>query len=280
MHDIAQKTAAELAFWKSRLERQGTLTNDHYAYFYTSHFGWDQTFYRGKRILDIGCGPRGSLEWAAEANLRIGLDPLAEAYRQLGTKRHSMYYVAGDAEHLPFSAASFDVVCAFNSLDHVDDLAKVIGEIKRGLAPGGYFLLLSEIHRHPTLMEPSVYSWDIVARFQPELGIVEQSQVEYTVFSSEGFGDIYQSLQNAGCRITTMMRENAAGFSRSNCANAVEDEINRLYRRIRPYVRSSHPRNVPETQTHARGLHPRLRVALQSRAGRRDQPAEAARRTR
>jgi len=195
MHDIAQKAAAELSFWQSRPRDQGRLANDHYEYFYTAHFGWDTAFYRGKRILDIGCGPRGSLEWAAAAGLRVGLDPLAGAYRQLGTKRHSMYYVAGGAEHLPFPAASFDVVCAFNSLDHVDDLARAIGEIKRALAPGGYFLLLSEIHRHPTLMEPSVYSWDIVARFQPELEIVEQSQVEYTVFSPEGFGDIYQSLR-------------------------------------------------------------------------------------
>lgn len=195
MHDIAQKNAAELAFWRSRVELQGTLTNDHYAYFYTTHFGWKSAFYRGKRILDIGCGPRGSLEWAAEAGIRIGVDPLAGAYRQLGTTRHAMRYVACGAEHLPFPTDTFDVVCAFNSLDHVDDLAKVIDEIRRVLAPHGYFLLLSEIHRHPTIMEPNAYSWDIVVRFQPKLRVVEQRQVEYTVFSPEGFGDIYQSLQ-------------------------------------------------------------------------------------
>jgi len=195
MHDIAQKAAAELAFWRSRLALQGLLTNDHYAYFYTSHFGWDQTFYRGKRILDIGCGPRGSLEWATEAGMRLGADPLAGAYRQLGTKRHAMYYVGCGAEHLPFPAAAFDVVCAFNSLDHVDDLARAISEIKRVLAPGGTFLLISETHRRPTLLEPSAYSWDIVTRFQPELTLVEQRQVAYTIFSPEGFGDIYQSLR-------------------------------------------------------------------------------------
>jgi SAM-dependent methyltransferase len=195
MHDVSQKAAAELAFWRSRLNGQGTLTNDHYEHFYTTHFGWDQTFYRGKRILDIGCGPRGSLEWATGAGLRIGLDPLASAYRQLGAKRHSMYYVTGGAERLPFAAEAFDVVCAFNALDHVDDLTPVIGEIKRVLASQGAFLLISEIHRRPTVLEPSAYSWDIVARFQPELEIVEQSQVEYTVFSPEGFGDIYQSLR-------------------------------------------------------------------------------------
>ena len=86
-------------------------------------------------------------------------------------------------------------MCSSDPLDHVDDLAQAVGEIKRVLAPGSYFLLLSEIHRRPTVLEPSAYTWDIVARFQPELAIVEERHIEYTVFSPEGFGDIYQSLR-------------------------------------------------------------------------------------
>jgi len=192
---LSPKAAAELAFWQSRLAQQGVLSNDHYEYFYTTHFGLDHTFYAGKRILDIGCGPRGSLEWATGAGLRVGVDPLADAYRQLGTARHAMYYVTCGAEHLPFPNAAFDLVCSFNSLDHVDDLDRVIDEMRRVLAPQGYLLLLTAIHRHPTLMEPTAYSWDVVAKFLPELQIVEERQIEYTVFSPEGFGDIYQSLQ-------------------------------------------------------------------------------------
>lgn len=195
-HSRSQKAESELAFWQSRLKQQGTLTNDHYEYFYTAHFGLERTFYRGKKILDIGCGPRGSLEWAVEADARMGIDPLAAAYRQLlGTSRHTMQYIACSAEGLPFPDDSFDVVCSLNSLDHVDDLDRTIGEICRVLAPGGYFLLVTEIHRQPTVLEPMAYSWDIVAAFQPELAVVEQKQVEYTVFSPEGFGDIYQSLR-------------------------------------------------------------------------------------
>ena len=127
--------------------------------------------------------------------MRIGVDPLANAYRQLGIDCHAMRYVACGAENLPFPDASFDVICAFNSLDHVDDLEKVIDEIKRVLAPQGVFLLITDIHRHPTTLEPTVYSWDVVDRFLPELEVMEQRQVEQTVFSAEGFGDIYQSLR-------------------------------------------------------------------------------------
>jgi len=190
-----QKGEAELAFWENRLNQQGRLTNEHYEYFYTTHFGIEKSFYHGKHILDIGCGPRGSLEWADGAGVRIGIDPLAEAYWQLGTHRHSMEYIACCAENLPFPDASFDIVCSFNSLDHVDDLGKVISEISRVVASQGLFLLLTDIHRSPTVLEPTTFSWDVTAKFLPELKVVEQKQVEYTVFSLEGYGDIYQSLQ-------------------------------------------------------------------------------------
>lgn len=166
---------AELAFWQNRLQRQGVLTNDHFEYFYTTHFGLDKAFYSGKRVLAIGCGPRGSLEWATMTGLQIGIDPLADAYRQLGTQRHAMHYVACGAETLPFPNNAFEIVRSLNSLDHVDNLDQVIDEIRRVLAPRGTFLLLTDIHRHPTVLEPTAYSWDVVTKFLPELEVVAQS---------------------------------------------------------------------------------------------------------
>ena len=189
------KGKAELGYWESRLQGQDRLSNDHYEYFYTDHFGLDKGFYRGKKVLDIGCGPRGSLEWAAGAGLRIGIDPLAVDYRRLGTDLHAMFYVACNAENLPFPGESIDIVCSFNSLDHVDNLGKAIHEIGRVTAPGGLFLLLTDIHEEPTVMEPSAFSWEIVNQFLPAFAVVEQRQIEYTVFSPEGYGDMYQSLR-------------------------------------------------------------------------------------
>src|SRR6185295_17511419 len=98
---LSPKAKAELAFWESRIQQQGVLSNDHFEYFYTAHFGLDKAYYRDKTILDIGCGPRGSLEWATQAHTRVGLDPLAHAYRRLGTDRHAMQYVACGAEQIP-----------------------------------------------------------------------------------------------------------------------------------------------------------------------------------
>jgi ubiquinone/menaquinone biosynthesis C-methylase UbiE len=116
-------------------------------------------------MLDIGCGPVGSLEWADRARVRVGLDPLVDSYRALGIADHAMRYVAAQAECMPFADGSFDIVSSFNSLDHVDDLDETIAEITRLLAPGGRFLLLVEVNHPPTLTEPITLGWDVVDRF-------------------------------------------------------------------------------------------------------------------
>ena len=50
---------------------------------------------------------------------RVGLDTLAPKYLKMGADRHKMTYVAASSDAIPFPAQHFDVVCAFNSLDHV-----------------------------------------------------------------------------------------------------------------------------------------------------------------
>ncbi|HUT04472.1 MAG TPA: class I SAM-dependent methyltransferase [bacterium] len=180
------KAAHELKYWKSRKANEGTLSHNHYAFFYTTHFGLDEAFFHGKKVLDIGCGPRGSLEWADMASERVGLDPLADSYRALGIDRHKMTYVASGAEQIPFGDGYFDVVCSFNSLDHVDDLDRTVGEIIRVLAPGGLFLLLTDVNHDPTACEPIAYSWDVIEKFLAQMELVEERHFEK---SSRGMYD-------------------------------------------------------------------------------------------
>jgi SAM-dependent methyltransferase len=160
------KGEAELAYWQSRKRAEGDLSNAHYEWFYTEQFGLAPADYAGKRILDIGCGPRGSLEWATEASERVGLDPLVGEYRQLGIEQHAMRYVEGGAEHIPFSDGHFDIVTAFNVLDHVDDVDDAISEITRVTSAGGTGLLLVEVNHPPTRTEPHTLGWDVLDRFR------------------------------------------------------------------------------------------------------------------
>lgn len=163
----------ELQYWKTRKVHEGDLSNEHYEYFYTGHFGLDHAFYEGKAVLDIGCGPRGSLEWAGMAKRRVGLDPLADKYRKLGADRHAMEYAHAPAEAMPFDDATFDVICSFNSLDHVADVDGTIREIKRVLRPGGLLLLLVEVNHAPTVCEPHCLRPEISEAFAPELTCTE-----------------------------------------------------------------------------------------------------------
>jgi len=185
------KKSYELKYWKGKNAVEGgTLKHAHYQQFYTEVFGLTQADYAGKRVLDIGCGPRGSLEWADMARERVGLDPLAVDYQKLGAAAHRMYYVAAASEDIPFADGYFDIITSFNSLDHVDDVRQTIGEIKRIMRVGGVLLLMVEINHPPTSTEPITLRRDLLGVFAPE----------YTVDKSwacallPGKHDVYKSV--------------------------------------------------------------------------------------
>jgi len=167
-----KKGRQELQFWQERAREEGQLSHDHYEQFYTTIFGLNQASYDGKRVLDIGCGPRGSLEWADGAAERVGLDPLVNEYRKLGIDRHKMRYVNASSDKIPFPTAYFDIVTSFNSLDHVDNLERTIREISRVTKDGGSFLLIAEINHPPTPTEPITLRQDALVRaFEPSFTI-------------------------------------------------------------------------------------------------------------
>jgi SAM-dependent methyltransferase len=163
----AAKRRAELAYWRRRRDSERELRGDHYERFFTDYFGLSRSHYAGKRVLDIGCGPRGTLEWADDADVRIGLDPLADDYLALGADRHRMTYVKGTAESMPFESSYFDVIASFNSLDHVDSLDAAVAEITRVAKPGALLLLLTDVGHAPTFTEPQSLGWDVLSKFAP-----------------------------------------------------------------------------------------------------------------
>jgi ubiquinone/menaquinone biosynthesis C-methylase UbiE len=91
-----------------------------------------------------------------------------------------MEYVAAGAEAMPFEDDTFDVVTSLNSLDHVDDLAATVEEIKRVLRPGGHLVLAVEIGHERTWTEPQTISWSVCELFAPELEVVRSHEYERT----------------------------------------------------------------------------------------------------
>jgi ubiquinone/menaquinone biosynthesis C-methylase UbiE len=190
---LSLKEFFELGYWKIvKLLSKNLNNNSHYKYFYTVNFSLTEEFYTDKRILDIGCGPRGSLEWAEMAKERIGLDPLAEQYLKMGAKDHKMTYIKAYVENIPFPDNYFDVICSFNSLDHVDNLESACKEIKRTLKNNGLFLLMVDIHTMPTLTEPQTMNWNFINEHFPEFELLDEKHLERT----ETF-KIYTNVRNS-----------------------------------------------------------------------------------
>jgi len=181
------KDAAELAYWRERAAQEGTLGYDHYERVFTDHFELTTAFFSGKRVLDVGCGPRGSLEWADGAAERVGLDPLVDRYRELGIDRHAMRYVSAPAERMPLADAAFDIVATLNSLDHVDDVGGAVAEITRVAAPGATWLLTVEVGHAPTATEPHALEWDVIdgfAEWQVDWSVRNGLRSDHDIYAS------------------------------------------------------------------------------------------------
>ena len=94
------------------------------------------------RILDVGCGGGFLSNYlSARGHDVTGLDASADALRVASVHDASsrVRYQQGDALRLPFADGAFDVVCAMDFLEHVEQPERVIAEAARVLAPSGLF---------------------------------------------------------------------------------------------------------------------------------------------
>ena len=155
------KRLTEKLFWQKTLRQGGgSYYNGHMEKAFTDVFHIDKNFFTGKRILDIGCGPVGTLEWADNALERVGADPLANDYVKLNKGVQSMNYVRANAESLPFPDENFDVVSIFNALDHVEDVDAAIRDACRVVRTDGTILLIVEIDHKAHDYRTTQHRWE------------------------------------------------------------------------------------------------------------------------
>jgi SAM-dependent methyltransferase len=103
----------------------------------------DSSFLAGKVVADFGCGPRGSLVWATDATVRIGIDVLADRYCDEFTGdvlSHAMVYLKSTEKVIPLPDGLVDVMFTVNAIDHVDDFPRMCSEILRVIRRGGLFI--------------------------------------------------------------------------------------------------------------------------------------------
>lgn len=102
----------------------------------------------GRRLLDIGCGTGMFLQRQPFAARSVGLDA---SRRALGftRRRGGGPLVCGDSQRLPFADSCFDLVTAFDLIEHVSLDSELVAEAWRVLRPGG--LLVATVPAHPFL---------------------------------------------------------------------------------------------------------------------------------
>lgn len=117
---------------------------------YLNHLNVKKEFLKGKRVLEIGCGPLPNALAFIDCEI-VGLDPLINRYIKAGYPLRDypdrITYVDSKAEKVPFTDGSFDAVISVNAIDHVDDFEKVASEIKRVLKDDGIMMIETHYHK-------------------------------------------------------------------------------------------------------------------------------------
>lgn len=169
------------------------LWSEHFA-----RYAFARRYATGRRVLDAGCGTGyGAAELAFSANHVIGLDVSNEAlqFARRNCSIPSVTFVAASGACLPFRNASFDLVVAFEVIEHLRDYRAFIDESARVLTKEGVFLVSSPnklyytesrgatgpnpFHEHE--FEPREFTEELRRKF-PNVLLLAQNRAECFVF--------------------------------------------------------------------------------------------------
>jgi len=95
-------------------------------------------------VLEVGSGTgRWVIELHSLVRRIVGLDFSFGMLQQAHAQDSELLLVGGDANHLPFPSASFDLVLSVNALQHYADQRAFISEARRLLRVGGVLAIVN-----------------------------------------------------------------------------------------------------------------------------------------
>lgn len=80
-------------------------------------------------VLDVGSADAPSAGWLSQIGRVVAVDLDVRGLRPGG--------ICGSAEALPFASGSFDVIAAFDVIEHCANEVRALAEVRRVLRPGG-----------------------------------------------------------------------------------------------------------------------------------------------
>jgi SAM-dependent methyltransferase len=101
------------------------------------------------RILDIGCAYGLFLSNLGDGWERYGEDASEYAIQVAREKSPSIHFELSLSESHPF-AGPFDIITAFDVLEHILKLEELLDWIYKGLVPGGAFIFVVPVYDGPT----------------------------------------------------------------------------------------------------------------------------------
>jgi SAM-dependent methyltransferase len=115
------------------------LLNEHLA-----RYAFAARLARGKRVLDAGCGAGyGSAELAQTALSVVGVDRAAEAidFARTAYRFPNLRFERASCAALPHPAGAFDLVVAFEVIEHLENWREFLEEARRVLASTGQLMI-------------------------------------------------------------------------------------------------------------------------------------------
>lgn len=125
---------------------------------------------RDRDVLEIGVGAGTDfMRWVRHGARATGIDltdvGIALTRERLALEGREAKLLVGDAENLPFSDASFDIVYSYGVLHHTPDTPRALREVHRVLRPGGLALVM--VYRVPSVAGYTLWALHCAARLEP-----------------------------------------------------------------------------------------------------------------
>ncbi len=106
-------------------------------------------FAAGRRVLDLGCGTGyGTADLARVASAAVGVDLAPDAIAYALSHFPSARFLECSASAVPFPPASFDLVTAFEVIEHLRDWRALLAEAHRVLEPNGLLIVSTPNKRY------------------------------------------------------------------------------------------------------------------------------------
>jgi SAM-dependent methyltransferase len=166
-----------------------------------SRYAFASRFAAHTSVLDLGCGTGyGAAELSITARDVIGIDPAEEAisYARAHFSFPNTTFLRASATALPFRPATFDLVTAFEVIEHLSGWRDLLAEARRVLSPAGVFLVSTPNKLYytesrglegPNPFHEHEFEYDefrtALLEFFPHVAMLQQNRVESVGFYPE-----------------------------------------------------------------------------------------------